>query len=185
MKKKDIANKYSSNVFTNDDKKLLKKIVSPLEFRKDLLIEHLHKIQDYFGHLSEKNLILLAKLIKVSEVEVYEVASFYAHFDIVKKGDPTPPKLTLRVCSSLSCELFGSKLLEEELVKKYMHKDIRVLKAPCMGRCNKAPVVEVGHYHLENANVDKIEDAINSNKTLPILPNYETFEDYKKKGGYT
>jgi formate dehydrogenase len=137
------------------------------------------------GYLSEKNLRLLAKLIKVSEVEVYEVASFYAHFDIVKKGDPKPPKLTLRVCSSLSCELFGSKLLEEELVKKYMHEDIRVLKAPCMGRCNKAPVVEVGHYHLENANVDKIEDAIISNKTSPILPNYETFEDYKNKGGYT
>jgi NADH:ubiquinone oxidoreductase subunit F (NADH-binding) len=145
----------------------------------------LHKIQDYFGYLSEKNLRLLAKLIKVSEVEVYEVASFYAHFDIVKKGEPKPPKLTLRVCSSLSCELFGSKLLEEELVKKYMHEDIRVLKAPCMGRCNKAPVVEVGHYHLENANVDKIEDAIISNKTSPILPNYETFEDYKNKGGYT
>ena len=185
MKTKDISNTYSSNIFTNEDKILLKKILSPLEFRKDLLIEHLHKIQDYFGYLSEKNLRLLAKLIKVSEVEVYEVASFYAHFDIVKKGEPKPPKLTLRVCSSLSCELFGSKLLEEELVKKYMHEDIRVFKAPCMGRCNKAPVVEVGHYHLENANVDKIEDAIISNKTSPILPNYETFEDYKKKGGYT
>ena len=185
MKTKDISNTYSSNIFTNEDKILLKKILSPLEFRKDLLIEHLHKIQDYFGYLSEKNLCLLAKLIKVSEVEVYEVASFYAHFDIVKKGEPKPPKLTLRVCSSLSCELFGSKLLEEELVKKYMHEDIRVLKAPCMGRCNKAPVVEVGHYHLENANVDKIEDAIISNKTSPILPNYETFEDYKNKGGYT
>ena len=185
MKKKDFANKYSSNIFTNEDKKLLKKILSPLEFRKDLLIEHLHKIQDYFGYLSEKNLILLAKLIRVSEVEVYEVVSFYAHFDIVKKGDSTPPKLTLRVCSSLSCELFGSKLLEEQLLKKYMDQDVRVLKAPCMGRCNKAPVVEIGHYHLENANVDKIEDAINSNKTLPIIPNYETFEDYKNKGGYT
>ena len=185
MKTKDISKTYSSNIFTNEDKILLKKILSPLEFRKDLLIEHLHKIQDYFGYLSEKNLRLLAKLIKVSEVEVYEVASFYAHFDIVKKGEPKPPKLTLRVCSSLSCELFGSKLLEEELVKKYMHEDIRVLKAPCMGRCNKAPVVEVGHYHLENANVDKIEDAIISNKTSPILPNYETFEDYKNKGGYT
>ena len=134
MKTKDISKTYSSNIFTNEDKILLKKILSPLEFRKDLLIEHLHKIHDFFGYLSEKNLRLLAKLIKVSEVEVYEVASFYAHFDIVKKGEPKPPKLTLRVCSSLSCELFGSKLLEEELVKKYMHEDIRVLKAPCMGR---------------------------------------------------
>ena len=144
MKEKKISN---SNL-VSENLSLLKKILSPLEFRRDLLIEHLHKIQDYFGYLSEDNLILLSKLNKMSEVEVYEVASFYAHFDIVKKDDPKPPKLTLRVCSSLSCELFGSKLLEEELVKKYMHEDIRVLKAPCMGRCNKAPVVEVGHYHF-------------------------------------
>jgi len=181
MKEKKISN---SNL-VSENLSLLKKILSPLEFRRDLLIEHLHKIQDYFGYLSEDNLILLSKLNKMSEVEVYEVASFYAHFDIVKKGDPKPPKLTLRVCSSLSCELFGSKLLEQELEKKYMHEDIRVLKAPCMGRCNKAPVVEVGHYHLENANSDKVDNAILHNKILPEIPNYQTYQNYINKGGYT
>jgi len=181
MKEKKISN---SNLVSKN-LSLLKKILSPLEFRRDLLIEHLHKIQDYFGYLSEDNLILLSKLNKMSEVEVYEVASFYAHFDIVKKGDPKPPKLTLRVCSSLSCELFGSKLLEQELEKKYMHEDIRVLKAPCMGRCNKAPVVEVGHYHLENANSDKVDNAILHNKILPEIPNYQTYQNYINKGGYT
>jgi formate dehydrogenase len=181
MKEKKISN---SNL-VSENLLLLKKILSPLEFRRDLLIEHLHKIQDYFGYLSEDNLILLSKLNKMSEVEVYEVASFYAHFDIVKKGDPKPPKLTLRVCSSLSCELFGSKLLEQELGKKYMHKDIRVLKAPCMGRCNKAPVVEVGHYHLENANSDKVHNAILHNKILPEIPNYQTYQNYINKGGYS
>lgn len=181
MKEKKISN---SNL-VSENLLLLKKILSPLEFRRDLLIEHLHKIQDYFGYLSEDNLILLSKLNKMSEVEVYEVASFYAHFDIVKKGDPKPPKLTLRVCSSLSCELFGSKLLEQELGKKYMHEDIRVLKAPCMGRCNKAPVVEVGHYHLENANSDKVDNAILHNKILPEIPNYQTYQNYINKGGYS
>lgn len=184
MKSKNNLKKSFTSKFSNEDKLLLKKILSPLEFRRDLLIEHLHKIQDHFGYLSEKSLIILAKLLNISEVEVYEVASFYAHFDIVKKEDTKPAKLTLRVCNSLSCELFGSKLLEEELVKKYINEDIRVLKAPCMGRCDKAPVVEIGHYHLENANFNKVKNAISCNQISPTIPDYEKFEDYKNKGGY-
>ena len=82
----------------SQDLLFLKEVILPLELRRDLLIEHLHKIQDYFGCLSEKNLTLLAKLINISKVEVYEVASFYAHFDIVKKGEAAPPKTTIRVC---------------------------------------------------------------------------------------
>ena len=85
MKRKNNQKKSFTSKFSNEDKLLLKKILSPLEFRRDLLIEHLHKIQDHFGYLSEKSLIILAKLLNISEVEVYEVASFYAHFDIVKK----------------------------------------------------------------------------------------------------
>ena len=184
MKRKNNQKKSFTSKFSNEDKLLLKNLLSPLEFRRDLLIEHLHKIQDHFGYLSEKSLIILAKLLNISEVEVYEVASFYAHFDIVKKEDAKPAKLTLRVCNSLSCELFGSKLLEEELVKKYINEDIRVLKAPCMGRCDKAPVVEIGHYHLENANFNKVKNAISCNQISPTIPDYEKFEDYKNKGGY-
>ena len=102
-KSKDLSNDIS----------FLKNLLSPLELRRDLLIEHLHKIQDYFGCLSEENLMLLAKLINISKVEVYEVASFYAHFDIVKSGEIAPPKTTIRVCNSLSCELNGSIELKE------------------------------------------------------------------------
>ena len=135
----------------SQDLLFLKEVILPLELRRDLLIEHLHKIQDYFGCLSEKNLTLLAKLINISKVEVYEVASFYAHFDIVKKGEVAPPKTTIRVCNSLSCELYGSIELKDDLSKKYKNKDIRILDAPCMGRCASAPVIEIGHFHLEKA----------------------------------
>ena len=122
--------------------------------------------------------------LNISSVEVYEVASFYAHFDIVKDGELTPPKTTIRVCNSLSCELFGSKNLENDLTKKYQGQDLRVLRAPCMGRCSSAPVLEIGHYHIENANLEKVDQAIKNNRSKPDIPNYETFENYIKKGGY-
>ena len=91
----------------------IKKILSPLELRRDLLIEHLHLIQDSFGHISEDSLISLSTLLKLSMVEVYEVATFYAHFDVIKDGERIPPKFTIRVCDSLSCELSGSNQLKK------------------------------------------------------------------------
>ena len=182
--KKNKSNNFRKDKDLSNDISFLKNLLSPLELRRDLLIEHLHLIQDYFGFLSEKNLISLAKLLNISSVEVYEVASFYAHFDIVKDGELTPPKTTIRVCNSLSCELFGSKKLENDLTKKYQGQDLRVLRAPCMGRCSSAPVLEIGHYHIENANLEKVDQAIKNNRSKPDIPNYETFENYIKKGGY-
>ena len=175
---KNVSKKLSQDLL------FLKEVLLPLELRRDLLIEHLHKIQDYFGCLSEKNLTLLAKLINISKVEVYEVASFYAHFDIVKKGEAAPPKTTIRVCNSLSCELYGSIELKDDLSKRYKNKDIRILNAPCMGRCASAPVIEIGHYHLEKADLEKVDQAIQNNLTKPIIPDYECFDDYINKGGY-
>ena len=183
MKKNNLNNLFKDKDFYKD-LSILKDLLSPLELRRDLLIEHLHIIQDHFGFLSEKNLILLAKLVKISSVEVYEVASFYAHFDIVKDGELAPPKTTIRVCNSLSCELFGSKELESNLAKNYKGQDVRVLKAPCMGRCSSAPVLEIGHYHIENASLEKVDQAIKNNWIKPDIPNYETFENYIEKGGY-
>ena len=183
MKKNNLNNLFKDKDFYKD-LSILKDLLSPLELRRDLLIEHLHIIQDHFGFLSEKNLILLAKLVKISSVEVYEVASFYAHFDIVKDGELAPPKTTIRVCNSLSCELFGSKELESNLAKNYKGQDVRVLKAPCMGRCSSAPVLEIGHYHIENASLEKVDQAIKNNRIKPDIPNYETFENYIEKGGY-
>ena len=174
---------FKSNTST-EDQNLLKKILVPLDFRRDLLIEHLHKIQDHFGYLSEKNLSLLAKILKLSKVEVFEVASFYAHFDIVKEGDTPPPKTTIRVCNSLSCQINGSKILKNKIIDKFQNQDIRILDAPCMGRCGSAPVLEIGHFHVENANLEKVSEAIEKKWTSPIIPNYQSFYDYINKGGY-
>ena len=180
----DKFNKDFKSKTTTEDQILLEKIISPLDLRHDLLIEHLHKIQDYFGFLSEKNLALLAKILKLSKVEVYEVASFYAHFDIVKEGDIPPPKTTIRVCNSLSCQINGSTTLKNKIIKKFQDQDIRVLDAPCMGRCAFAPALEIGHFHVENANLEKVSEAIEKKWISPIIPNYQSFYDYINKGGY-
>ena len=183
MSEDKFNNHFKSDTLA-EDQILLEKILSPLDLRRDLLIEHLHKIQDYFGFLSEKNLALLAKILKLSKVEVYEVASFYAHFDIVKEGDIPPPKTTIRVCNSLSCQINGSTTLKNKIIKRFQDQDIRVLDAPCMGRCAFAPVLEIGHFHVENANLEKVIEAIEKKWKSPIIPNYQSFYDYINKGGY-
>ena len=167
-----------------EDLDFLEDLLHPIELRRDLLIEHLHIIQDHYGFLSEKNLTLLSKLLKISKVEVYEVASFYAHFDIVKNNEVPPPNTTIRVCNSLSCEISGSSELEAQLLENYNSKEVRILKAPCMGRCFAAPTVEIGHYHVDNADINKIRDAIKNNRIKPEIPDYENFENYINKGGY-
>ena len=111
MKTVKLNNDFKNRSLSKDQISL-KKILSPLEFRRDLLIEHLHKIQDHFGYLSEKNLSFLAEFLSLSKVEVYEVASFYAHFDIVRDRNNPPPKTTIRVCNSLSCQINRSENLK-------------------------------------------------------------------------
>ncbi|KAB7615504.1 NADH-quinone oxidoreductase subunit F [Amylibacter sp. SFDW26] len=152
---------------------------------RDLLIEHLHLIQDHYGHLSSQHLAGLADEMKLSQTEVYEVASFYAHFDIVKEGQDAPPSLTIRVCDSLACELAGSEELLRDLASKYNDKgEVRVLRAPCMGRCDTAPTLELGHNHVDHATVEKVETAIAADDTHPHIPDYQDFLDYADKGGY-
>ncbi|MEK6205384.1 MAG: NAD(P)H-dependent oxidoreductase subunit E, partial [Amylibacter sp.] len=154
--------------------------------RRDLLIEHLHLIQDTYGHLSAENLAALAEEMRLSQTEVYEVASFYAHFDIVKEGMETPPALTIRVCDSLSCELAGSEDLLRDLAAKYNGKgDVRVLRAPCMGRCDTAPTLELGHNHIDHADLGKVADAIRADDTHAHIPAYEQLDSYVSDGGYT
>jgi NADH:ubiquinone oxidoreductase subunit F (NADH-binding)/NADH:ubiquinone oxidoreductase subunit E len=179
-----MSDDYKEMKNNKEDLDFLEGLLYPKELRRDLLIEHLHIIQDHFGFLSEKNLTLLSKLLKISKVEVYEIASFYAHFDIVKNDEVPPPNMTIRVCNSLSCELSGSSELEAQLLENYNSKEVRILKAPCMGRCFAAPTVEIGHYHLDNADIIKIRDAVKNNKVKPVIPDYENFESYINKGGY-
>jgi NADH:ubiquinone oxidoreductase subunit F (NADH-binding)/NADH:ubiquinone oxidoreductase subunit E len=151
--------------------------------RRDLLIEHLHKIQDRYGHLSAQHLAALAEEMRLSQTEVYEVATFYHHFDVVKEGETPPAALTVRVCDSLSCEMAGGLELLEKL-PKILGKDVRVLHAPCVGRCESAPVAVVGQNPVLNASVADIEKAVAAKQTRCAVEKYIDFASYKKQGGY-
>jgi formate dehydrogenase beta subunit len=151
---------------------------------RDLLIEHLHLIQDAHGCLSAAHMRALAEEMRMSQAEVYEVATFYAHFDVVKEGEPTPPALTIRVCDSLSCEMAGAQALKKALEDGLNADDVRVLRAPCMGRCDTAPVLEMGHAHIDNATFEKVEAAIANGDTHASIPDYEQFDTYVAMGGY-
>ncbi|WP_417208098.1 NAD(P)H-dependent oxidoreductase subunit E [Antarctobacter sp.] len=151
---------------------------------RDLLIEFLHLIQDANGHLSAAHLRALAEVMRLSMAEVYEVASFYAHFDIVKEGETPPPALTIRVCDSLSCELAGAEQLRAALEEGMDPAEVRVLRAPCMGRCDTAPVLELGHNHIDHATVDKVRAAIDAKDTHAHIPEYQGFDAYSSDGGY-
>ena len=150
----------------------------------DLLIEHLHLIQDTYGHLSAGHLRALAEEMRLSMAEVYEVATFYAHFDVVKEGETPPPALTIRVCDSLSCELAGAQQLKAALEDGLDPAEVRVLRAPCMGRCDTAPVLELGHAHIDHATPEKVQAAIAAGHTHADIPDYEDFAAYAAAGGY-
>ncbi|QHQ34335.1 NAD(P)H-dependent oxidoreductase subunit E [Algicella marina] len=150
--------------------------------RSDLLIEFLHLIQDKHGHLSAAHLRALAEEMRLSQAEVYEVATFYAHFDVVKEGETPPPALTIRVCDSLSCEMAGAQQLKAALEDGLDPSAVRVLRAPCMGRCDTAPVLEIGHNHIDHATPEKVQAAITNADTHTHIPDYETFA---RHGDYT
>jgi NADH:ubiquinone oxidoreductase subunit F (NADH-binding)/NADH:ubiquinone oxidoreductase subunit E len=151
---------------------------------RDLLIEHLHLIQDSQGCLPAPHMVALADEMRIPMAEVYEVASFYAHFDIVKDDEERPPAVTVRVCDSLTCELMGAQTLLKDLRAKY-NGTVRVVPAPCMGRCDYAPVAEVGHAHVTSATVASIDAAVSDGHTSPAIPDYRDFDAYCADGGYT
>jgi NADH:ubiquinone oxidoreductase subunit F (NADH-binding)/NADH:ubiquinone oxidoreductase subunit E len=151
--------------------------------RRDLLIEHLHLIQDHYGHLSAAHLAALAQEMRLALTEVYEVATFYAHFDVVKEGEAPPPPVTVRVCDSLSCALVGAERLLAELPQK-LGPDVRVARAPCMGACDRAPVCAVGHVQVHKADVTKVVAAAARPSHAHTYPTPAPFEAYVKNGGY-
>ncbi|MEY8799845.1 NAD(P)H-dependent oxidoreductase subunit E [Leisingera sp. XS_AS12] len=151
---------------------------------RDLLIEFLHLIQDKYGHLSAAHIRALAEELRTGQAEIYEVASFYAHFDVVREGETPPPALTIRVCDSLSCELAGAEQLKQALEDGLDASQVRVLRAPCMGRCDTAPVLEIGHNHIDHATVEKVEAAIAAGDTHAHIPDYQTYQEYALAGGY-
>ncbi|NCF24822.1 MAG: NADH-quinone oxidoreductase subunit F [Gammaproteobacteria bacterium] len=151
---------------------------------RDLLIEHLHRVQEAYGHLSAAHLQALAAEMRLSMAEVYEVASFYAHFDIVLDGESPPAPVTVRVCDSLSCVLAGGDALLESLPER-LGADARVVRAPCMGRCDTAPVAEVGHRHVDHADAEAIAATVQSGKQHPEVPEHVRLDAYVRNGGYT
>ncbi|ATG36466.1 MULTISPECIES: NAD(P)H-dependent oxidoreductase subunit E [Phaeobacter] len=151
---------------------------------RDLLIEFLHLIQDKYGCLSAAHIRALAEELRTGQAEIYEVASFYAHFDVVREGETPPPALTIRVCDSLSCELAGAEALQKALEDGLDASQVRVLRAPCMGRCDTAPVLEIGHNHIDHATPEKVQAAIAADDTHAHIPAYETFAAYEADGGY-
>jgi NADH:ubiquinone oxidoreductase subunit F (NADH-binding)/NADH:ubiquinone oxidoreductase subunit E len=153
-------------------------------YSRDRLIEILHLIQDKFGCISAAHLRALSEEMRIGQAEIYEVATFYAHFDVVKEGEAMPPALTIRVCDSLSCELAGAEALQKALTDGLDASSVRVVRAPCMGRCDTAPVLELGHAHIDNATVEKVQEAIAGGHTHAHIPDYETFETYVANGGY-
>ncbi len=151
--------------------------------RRDLLIEYLHLIQDAYGQLSAAHLTALAAEMRLALAEVYETATFYAHFDVVKDGEPAIPSLTIRVCDSLTCMLLGANELQAQLAAD-MPDDVRLLRAPCVGRCDVAPTVEVGHRFVDRATPATVRAAVASGNTEPDIPPYPDYAAYVKDGGY-
>lgn len=153
--------------------------------RRDLLIEYLHALQDQFGHLSAPHLRALAHDMRLPMAEVWEVASFYAHFDLVREGETPPPALTIRVCDSLSCELAGADALARALADGLDAAQVRVVRAPCLGQCDRAPVAEVGHNPIGYATPELVQEAVVKGEVHPPVPAYEALEAYVAGGGYT
>ncbi len=150
---------------------------------RDLLIEHLHKLQDHFGHLSARHLAALAREMDLAQTEVYEVATFYHHFDVVKEGDAAPQALTVRVCDGLSCEMAGARDLLARL-PGILGKDVRVIAAPCIGRCEQAPAVAVGQHPVACATVQSVQAAVKAGHNRHEPSGFVDLEAYKEEGGY-
>jgi len=151
--------------------------------QRDLLIEHLHNIQDRFGHLSSAHLAALAQEMRLPQAEVYEVASFYHHFDIVKEGEAAPAPLTVRVCDSLSCEIAGAGDLLTRL-PKLLGPDVRVIAAPCIGRCEQAPAAVVGQNPIARASCESVVAAVGARATRDPGQAFIDYASYRREGGY-
>jgi formate dehydrogenase len=166
-----------------EERDAVRAILGALPRERDMLIEYLHLIQDREGCLPAGLLHALAEELRLPMAEIYEVASFYAHFDIVRDGEERPPATTIRVCDSLSCALAGAEALLAAL-QSSTDTAVRVVRAPCMGRCDTAPVCEVGHRHVDHATTDNVKAVLAAGDLHPVMPGYQDFVSYRQTGGY-
>jgi formate dehydrogenase len=161
----------------------LRALLGERERRRDLLIEHLHLIQDSYGHLSAAHLAALAAEMKLALAEVYEVATFYAHFDVIMEGGAPPPPVTVRVCDSLSCAMAGGEHLLRSLPVR-LGRDVRVVRAPCMGACDRAPACAVGHVQVPSATAESVAAAVTRGTHPHPYPTPNPFAVYIAGAGY-
>ena len=162
----------------------IKTLIADMPIRRDLLIEYLHRIQDKFKHIHSQHIVALAEIMKLAPVEVYEVATFYHHFDVIKDDEPVPPNLTVRVCDSISCEMAGCESLIEQL-KKQHGDEVRIQRVPCVGRCAEAPIAVVDQNPVEFATSDNIQKQIDADARKCPLPDFTIgYDAYVADGGY-
>ena len=162
----------------------LRALVGDMPRRRDLLIEMLHRVQDHFGALHARHLKALAEEMRLSEAEVFEVASFYHHFDIVKEGEAAPAEITIRICDSVSCMMAGAETVLEKLSGLIDPAKVRLLSAPCMGQCAQAPAAMVGRNAVGFATPEKLAALAEAKAVQPALPAYSELETYEALGGY-
>ena len=168
----------------SDDRQSVLATLGDMPIQRDLLIEYLHQLQDRYGHITGGRIVALADLMKLAPAEIYEVATFYHHFDIVTDGEPIPPDLTVRVCDSVTCELFGSEALISSL-QANLGNNVRVQRVPCVGRCDEAPVAVVGKNPISRATVAQVSDAIRQGSTaIAVQPDWIGVEEYRRGDGY-
>ncbi len=161
----------------------ISKLLKDRPRRADLLIEYLHLIQDKYGHISAGHLAALAVEMRMAQAEVFEVATFYHHFDVVKEGEAAPAEVTIRVCDSLSCEMAGAQDILKALGEK-APKYVRVKHAPCMGLCDQAPAAAIGRNYAGNVSVSSLLKMAKARDVKPQKPKYQTLKAYQKQGGY-
>src|SRR5690348_15492578 len=152
-------------------------LLGELPRRRDLLIEHLHLIQDKYKQISAAHLAALADEMRLSFAEVFETATFYAHFDVVKEGEPDIAPLTIRVCDSLTCAMLGGEQLLQQL-QDSAGPGIRVVRAPCVGLCDMAPVAEVGHHYVMRATTAEVLATAARGEIEPVIPSYVDYDAY-------
>lgn len=151
---------------------------------RDLLVEHLHRLQDHYGHLSHRHLLALAIEMELPMAEVYETATFYHHFDVLKADENAPPALTVRVCESLTCEMFGAAGLINQLGALTDPDKVRIQPVPCVGRCQAAPVAVVGTNPVERAEPETVTAAVKNGDTACPMPDAIRYAGYRDQGGY-
>ena len=183
IKKKNKRYQVKGRQVTNSAASDIKYLLGDRPRRDDLLIEYLHLIQDTYKHVSAEHMAALAKELRLAMAEVYEVATFYHHFDVVKEGEKTPAPLTVRVCDGITCEMKGAKALKQELLAK-CETGVRVISAPCVGACDRAPVAVVGQNQVHKASTQSVISTVNAGNTSAEATNYIDLDAYQANGGY-